>query len=57
MTSRTQNVREESKKRKSFKMCLNLNSYQIKMRTYSLNLTYMDPTGITSQKSTINTQK
>ena len=38
-------------------MCLNLNGYQIKMRTYSLNLTHMDPTVITSQKSTINSQK
>ena len=57
MTSKTQNMREESKKYRSFRMCLNLNGYQIKMRTYSLNLTYMDPTVITSQKSTINSQK
>ena len=40
-----------------FKMCLNLENYQIKTSIYNYTSTYMDPTVSTNQKPTIDMQK
>ena len=40
-----------------FKMCLNLENYQLKTSIYNYTSTYMDPTVSTNQKPTIDMQK
>ena len=56
MTLKTQNVREGSKKCRSFKMHLNLNDYQFKTCRYSYRATYMSSMVIVNQKLTIKKQ-
>ena len=56
MTSKTQNVGEESKKCRSFRMCLTLNDNQFKESRYNYGSTHMNSMVSTSQKLTIYTK-
>ena len=52
MTSKTQNVAEQSEKCGSFRMCLNLSDYQFKTSKCSYRSTYTNPMVTTNQKPT-----
>ena len=47
---------KESKKYRSFRMCLNINDKQFKTNKHNYGSTYMNPLVITNQKATVDTQ-
>ena len=57
MTSKTQNMGEQSKQCSSFSICLNLNDYQYKTSRYSYRSTHMNLMVTSNQKPTTDTQK
>ena len=57
MTSKTQNVVGGCKKCGGFRMCLELNDYQLKTSRYSYRSICINSMVATNQKATLDTQK